>query len=305
MSTLRACLRLMRPPNLLTALADILAGFAAAASLQHTLGDNLFGFIQHDLPWKQLALTGVASVCLYAGGVVLNDVLDADLDAKERPERPIPRGQITRRGAAVLAGTLLFLGIILAFGSNTTSGWVAVTVALLVFTYNALAKKSDFFGPLTMGLCRAGNLILGISIFPQHLLSLGFLAIIPVVYIAAITLVSRGEVHGGSRASFIFAFVMYLLTAAMVLSLGILDEFDSIDSLVFLVLLLALVLPPLTRAKQTNDPSMIGKAVKYGVLGLIVLNASIASGFAGWIFGLLLLILLPFSILLAKVFAVT
>ena len=295
----------MRPPNLLTALADILAGFAAAASLQHTLGDNLFEFIQHDLPWRQLVLTGMASVCLYAGGVVLNDVLDADLDAKERPERPIPSRQITLRIAAVFASSLLVLGIILAFVSNTTSGWLAVTVALLVVTYNSVAKKNDFFGPLTMGLCRGGNLLLGISIFPQHLLPLGFLAIIPIVYISAITLVSRGEVHGGSRASFIFAFVMYLLTAAMVLSLGILDEFDSIVSLVFLVPLLVLVLPPLVKAKQTNDPSMIGKAVKFGVLGLIVLNASIASGFAGWIFGLLLLILLPFSILLAKVFAVT
>ena len=296
---------LMRPPNLLTALADILAGFAAASALQHTVGDEVFEFILHDLPWDKLSLIGIASMCLYAGGVTLNDFFDADLDELERPERPIPTGQVSRSRAALMGGVLLILGVTLAFLSSQTSGWVASGVGVLVLSYNAIAKTNDFFGPLNMGLCRGGNLLLGISIFPEQVVPLGFLVIIPIIYISAVTLVSRGEVHGGHRASFNLALIMYLLTTVMVLSLGILNKFNILNSLIFLILLLLVVLPPLYRARRSDDPSMIGLAVKYGVLGLIILNAAIASGFAGWFFGLLLLILLPFSTLLAKVFAVT
>ncbi len=296
---------LLRPPNLLTALADILAGFAASAALQHTVGNEVFGFIRHDLPWDKLGLVGVASMCLYGGGVVLNDFFDADLDQLERPERPIPTGQVSRSRAALMGGALLILGVTLAFLSHPSSGWVALGIAALVLSYNAITKKNSFLGPLNMGLCRGGNLLLGISIFPQHMVTMGFLVIIPIIYISAITLVSRGEVHGGSRASFNLALILYLLTVVMVLSLGALKEFEVLNSLIYLAFLLLMVLPPLFRARQSNDPSMIGMAVKYGVLGLIILNAAVASGFAGWFFGLLLLILLPFSTLLAKVFAVT
>ncbi|TDI71288.1 MAG: polyprenyltransferase [Bacteroidetes bacterium] len=305
MSNFRAYLSLMRPPNLLTALADILAGFAAAAALQHTVGNEVFGFIRHDLPWVNLGLIGIASMCLYAGGVVLNDFFDADLDQLERPERPIPTGQVSRFRAALMGGILLILGVVLAFLSDPISGWIALGVGVLVLLYDAITKKNNFLGPLNMGLCRGGNLLLGISIFPQQVVTIGFLVIIPIIYISAITLVSRGEVHGGRKASFNIALVMYLLTVAMVLSLGVLNEFEVLNSLIYLAFLLLIVLPPLFRARRTNDPSMIGVAVKYGVLGLIILNAAVASGFAGWFFGLLLLILLPFSTLLAKLFAVT
>lgn len=305
MSTFKAYLSLIRPPNLLTAVADILAGFAAAASFHHTVTSNAFEFIQHDLPWRSVLLTCTASMCLYAGGVVLNDYFDADLDRLERPERAIPSGRVTPGKAAFLGGGLLILALVLAFASNPTSGWISLGVASLVVIYNAIAKKNDFFGPLVMGLCRGGNLLLGISIFPDQVIPLGFLIVIPVVYIAAITMVSRGEVHGGSRASFNLAIIMYLITTIMILSLGALQEFNVLSSIGFLALLLLVVLPPLFRARKSNDPSMIGSAVKYGVLGLIILNATIASGFAGWIFGLLLLLLLPFSMFLARVFAVT
>ena len=40
--------------------------------------------------------------CLYAAGMVLNDAFDAELDARERPERPIPSGRISRSRHGVL-----------------------------------------------------------------------------------------------------------------------------------------------------------------------------------------------------------
>ena len=305
MSKIRAYLVLMRPPNLLTALADILAGFAASASLEHIHGPGIFNFLQHQLPWEKLGLTGLSSICLYAGGVVLNDVFDAKLDQIERPERPIPSGLVQTANAAIMGGLLLLTGVAAAFVSNHTSGYVALAIAGLVLSYDAFSKSHPVAGPLNMGLCRGANLLLGVSIFPEYVMTLGFLMVIPIIYVAAITVTSRGEVHGSDRLSYNLAMGLYLLTALMVISLGVLEPFSLWQGLAFIILLMVMVVPPLMRARKSNDPSMIGKSVKSAVLGLIILDAAIAAGFAGWFFGLLLLILLPFSILLAKIFAVT
>ncbi len=295
----------MRPPNLLTALADVLAGFAASSALHHIIGSGTLDFFKHQLPWENIILIGGSSICLYGGGVVLNDVFDAKLDSVERPERPIPSGVIQKNTAAFFGTALLLLGVILAFLSNQISGFVALVIALLVTSYDALSKSHPVAGPFNMGLCRGANLMLGVSIFPEYLLELGFLIVIPIIYVAAITVTSRGEVHGSSTSSLDFAMGLYLLTFLMVISLGVLEAFTLWHSLIYLFLLMALIVPPMLRARTSRSPSSIGKAVKYAVLGLIILNAGIAAGFAGWFFGLLLLILLPFSMLLAKVFAVT
>jgi len=305
MTKLRALLVLMRPPNLLTAVADILAGFAASVSVQHTFAARGLEVLQHHLPWLKLGVLGLASICLYAGGVVLNDYFDRNVDREERPERPIPSGVVLPAEAAFFGAFLLLNGVLLGFTVGVFSGIVALATALLILGYDALTKDHAFFGPLNMGLCRGANLMLGVSIFPDSLSKLAFLMVIPVVYIAAITMVSRGEVHGGNRRNLTLAFVLYALTALMILSLSWLEVFNWWQCVPFLVLLLFMVVPPLVRAWSTLQPKNVGKAVKFGVLGLVILDAALAAGFAGWFFGLLLLILLPFSILLAKAFAVT
>ncbi len=79
MSSLRTYLQLMRFPAVFTAMADILLGFL--------LNHDSF---QHDL--MGLGLLLVSSSCLYLAGMVLNDVFDREVDARERPNRPIPFG---------------------------------------------------------------------------------------------------------------------------------------------------------------------------------------------------------------------
>ncbi len=73
----------------------------------------------------------------------------------------------------------------------------------------------------------------------------------------------------------------------------------------FLLLFGYLIFPPLQRAIITPKGQLIGKAVKAGVIALIVMNASWAAAFGSFYFALTILLLLPVSILLAKAFAVT
>jgi 4-hydroxybenzoate polyprenyltransferase len=66
-----------------------------------------------------------------------------------------------------------------------------------------------------------------------------------------------------------------------------------------------MIFPPLQKAIRNPAGPLIGKAVKAGVIALIVMNASWAAAFGAIYFALLILLLLPVSMLLAKLFAVT
>lgn len=57
----------------------------------------------------------IASVSLYAGGVVLNDYFDREIDAKERPERPIPSGKVSKEFALLMGTILLLIGVSFSF----------------------------------------------------------------------------------------------------------------------------------------------------------------------------------------------
>lgn len=292
----------MRPANIITAIADIMLGYAASgAILSFQLSGN--GFEAGNLyllGWLVLATVG-----LYGGGVVFNDVFDADLDRVERPERPIPSGKATLAGASILGLVLLIGGILAAWQVSAVSAAIALGVALLALLYDWKGKHHTLLGPVNMGACRGGNLLLGVSAIPAALENIWFIALIPIVYIAAITMVSRGEVHGGNTAALKGAVLMYGLVLAGIMGLALLPQFNLLYSLPFLFLFAWLIFPPLFKAMPAREPKLIIKAVKAGILALIVMNASIAAGFAGWQYGLLVLLLLPVSVYIAKNFAVT
>ena len=308
MSKLRAYLQLLRPPNILTAVADILGG--AAISLGWTiLPISQATFILDQAPSEfdlnNLWWLVLSTVCLYGAGVVLNDYFDASIDQVERPERPIPSGKVSRRNAGVLGFTLLILGIGAAFKAAMVSGFTALIIAFLVVLYDRFSKHHSLWGPLNMGFCRGANMMLGVSILPEMITPLLFITVIPITYIAAITLVSRGEVHGASGSNLTLALIIYTLVFIMLALLGTLPQYSGWYALPFLILMFIMVIPPLWKVRRHGQIPDVGKAVKMGVLGMITMNAALAAGFLGWFFGLLLLLLLPLSILLAKVFAVT
>ncbi len=299
---LLAYLQMMRPANIVTAWADILVGFAASGFL--LLNTEMFGQItlasMMPLAWLLLATTG-----LYGGGVVFNDVFDAELDAQERPERPIPSGRASLVEATLLGSLLLVVGVVAAAQVSWLSGILAASIAVAALLYDAFGKHYAVIGPLNMGICRGGNLLLGVSVVPAMLGEYWFLALIPVVYIAAITTLSRGEVHGAKRITGVIALVLIVLVIAGLLGLGLLKDYQVLQSLPFITLFAVRVLLPFVKALREPSPEQIRIAVKAGVLSLIVLDATVAAGFAGLPYGLLVLCLLPISIILAKAFAVT
>jgi 4-hydroxybenzoate polyprenyltransferase len=182
-------LRLARLPNVFTSLADVLAGLLIARA----------GHLQP----RDAALVA-ASGLLYPAGMVLNDFFDRELDARERPERPIPSGEVSARAAGRLGFTLLAGGVALASLAGLASAATAAALAAAIVLYDALTK-STVVGPVIMGLCRLLNVALGLSVAADvHTLRTLPMAgvALPVglgIYTCLLTLLARDEVHGGAR----------------------------------------------------------------------------------------------------------
>src|SRR5689334_22435492 len=96
---LRTALRLGRVSNLPTTWNNVIAGLVLS-------GAGALAFA------PTLALCCAISL-LYVGGMYLNDAFDREYDARERPERPIPAGEVS---AAAVFGSgfgMLALGVAL------------------------------------------------------------------------------------------------------------------------------------------------------------------------------------------------
>lgn len=286
---MRGYLELLRPPNVVTAIADVLAGYAVAGRA----GPRM-------LPWLI-----AATVCLYAGGVVLNDFFDRRVDAIERPERPIPSGRVSATRAATLGGVLLAAGIAAAYAASPVSAAVAAAIVSGIVLYDARAKRHPIAGPICMGACRGLNLLLGVSISTTALFARWPVASLSLVYIAAVTTVSRGEVHGGRSAIATLALISLALVLAGLTAIAMGSTTGRIAAMVLVAALAYRILPPYWRVRKDPQPAVIRRAVKAGVLSLVLLDAAISAAYAGPVYAAIVLATGLVAGALARLFSVT
>ncbi|ROP27442.1 SCO3242 family prenyltransferase [Couchioplanes caeruleus] len=174
---LRTLAELVRAPAALSVPGDVVAGAAAAG----TLGARSAGL-------------AAASVCLYWAGMAANDWADRDLDAVERPERPVPSGRVSAPVALGVAAGLTAAGLAVAGragGSRALS--VALPLAAAVWAYD-LRLKNTAAGPAGMAACRALDVLLGAS-GGNPVRALPAAATIA-VHTYVVTVMSRHEVAG-------------------------------------------------------------------------------------------------------------
>jgi 4-hydroxybenzoate polyprenyltransferase len=287
----------MRPANIVTAIADILAGVIIS------------GYLISSEALLPVLLLVIATIGLYGGGVVFNDVFDAELDKIERPERPIPSGMVSKANASAFA-LLLFLMAIIAASFVHTAGLFslsvlcAVIIAIAAVVYDKWGKHHAFLGPINMGLCRGFNLLLGMSIVPASVVQFWWLGLFPIIYIAAITMISRGEVHGSKKITLYAAALLYFIVLAAISWLAYAN--DHFLYVVGFIILFGLMIGfPLSKSISDPVAKNIRQSVKAGVLAVILMNAAWAAAFGAIGWALLILCLLPLSILFARLFAVT
>lgn len=310
-ATLLDYLRLFRAPNVFTAIADVSMG-----SL----------FLDTPLaPVPVLICLLAASCLLYTAGMVLNDVYDAERDAIERPERPIPSGHITRRRARVLGFGFLLAGVAAGWlvgylppGDHALawrSGLIATALAVCIVLYDA-ALKNTLLGPVLMGACRLLNVLLGMSLGAPlaeggsllgysgaHWLVAGGIG----VYVAGITWFSRQEAEVSSRPKLTLA-LLTMLTGIGLLALlhrSLPDyAFRGLQSEGYWLLLLGLlgftILRRCGMAIAEPTSGQVQTAVKHALQSLIMLDAAVTVDVNSqyhYALGMIVLLLFPSAIL--------
>ena len=191
-------LELVRAPAVLTVLGDTVVGATASGRPAGPVGVD------------RLTASG-SSALLYAAGMALNDYADAELDAEERPERPIPSGRISRSTALAIATGLTAGGLALAAAGGRARLAVAVPLTAMVWTYDLQAKGTPA-GPVVMGACRGLDVVMGGAGrgWRRTLPAAGLLAL----HTASVTRLSTGEVHGATRGAAAAALAVTGLTGA-------------------------------------------------------------------------------------------
>jgi UbiA prenyltransferase family len=293
-------LQLLRLPTVCTALSNILCG--CLITHQWRISDALRA---PELWWLLSASAG-----LYLGGMVLNDVFDASLDARERPERPIPSGRISRRAATAGGAGLTILGVFCAGGAGTQSLWVALMIVMAVLLYNGCLKATPA-APLGMALCRFLNLLLGTSAVAWAGWSAAPVqaAIGLAVYVCGVTLFARDE-SGRSRTLPLSAGLL-LLVSGLVWDGWVVHHHGQNPSVIrgaqMALLLLGLnLLMRGARAVTCPGPAIVQRTVGLMLLCIILRDAIVVFGMTGEAkLAAAVVMLIPPAILLRKFIPMT
>jgi 4-hydroxybenzoate polyprenyltransferase len=193
--------QLLRLPNTFTAMADSLAGWFAVGG---------------GVPAWQLPLLVGASACFYTSGVVFNDCFDYQLDSVEHPERPLPSGAVTLKTAWLLGSTLMIAGFALAALAGPVPLGVSTFLGVMIFFYNAWARRFAILRPLVLGTCRFANFLLGMRCLPVRMwwmpATLG-------IYVTIITFLSRRGVDNPSLRQIVKCLLVGIIVVDAVLVL--------------------------------------------------------------------------------------
>lgn len=170
--------KLGRVSNLPTVWTNVLAGVVLAGA---------------SVSAGTLATLALLATLLYVAGMFLNDAFDAEIDAKERPERPIPSGEVQRttvlRWGLVMLGLALMLSLLL--GTRALLATLATAAAIVLYD---LHHKQVRAAPLVMGLCRVGlYLIAAFAVVGWPPAAVWSGALVLLGYVIGLTFVAKHE----------------------------------------------------------------------------------------------------------------
>lgn len=178
----RDYMALARISNTPTVISNVLAGAVLAAPLEFS---------------ADLLLVIIAIALFYTAGMYLNDILDIDIDRKQRPDRPLPSGRISLGTAWGVTIVLFAIGLALL----AIVGWrpllAGVLLVALIAVYDAWHKGNPI-GPLLMALTRVMVYIVAFYAFARDATwELVVWCMVMLAYVAGLTFIAKTESFPG------------------------------------------------------------------------------------------------------------
>jgi 4-hydroxybenzoate polyprenyltransferase len=293
---------LVRLPNVFSAASNILPGYFTIVTAVSS------SFLSINILYLAGLMT--SSSLLYLAGIVFNDYFDFEIDKKERPTRPLPSGKITKRKALTIAISSIIAANVLTLLINWTSFIIAVILTTIIIVYDYRLKHNTITGPITMGLARFFNIILGATpAIPTLLLSaasskmLLFIATLLFLYVIAISILSKKEVSGKTtNAIIISSLSIVFVDIASIAIAGLIGIFRSavFANLALFSIVMIITFRPILRGLDSLAPIQIRNIIKNMIISIIILDSVFVSGIIGLPYGFATLLLIIPSVLLAR-----
>jgi hypothetical protein len=246
-STAGAWLQLARISNTPTVVSNTVAG----AVLASTVADA-----------GAVAVVAVAMALFYTAGMILNDLLDYEIDVRERPERPLPSGAVSRPAALTAVIFLFVAGQTLLLLEGREPFLAGLGLVALIVLYDAW-HKGNVLSPVLMGCCRAlVYFIAALAVAGEVALEVSTAAAVLLLYIVGLTQVAKAE--GGSLLA---AWPLAAVLAAIGYWVG------WVNSVWFVVLLVAFAAWVVRALWLVRIPRRIGAGVVSLIAGVSLFDA--------------------------------
>jgi 4-hydroxybenzoate polyprenyltransferase len=261
---LSVALRLGRVSNLPTVWSNVLTGVALAGS---ATADS------------RLVILVLCLSLFYVGGMFLNDAFDHAFDAKARPERPIPSGQVSAAQVHATGFGMMAVGLVLlawvGYGYAPLTQWrpvaagLALAAAIVFYNWH---HKDNPLSPLVMGVCRMlVYLTAAVAVAAVIPRPVCVAAVVLLCYLIGLTYAAKQEHLGRIDSFWPLAFL------AVPLVYGIHDAPAQPSVVVPLLLLAAWTLYALWLLRR-RGPGDVPRAVVSLIAGISLLDAMLLSG---------------------------
>ncbi len=243
----RAWLQLARISNTPTVVSNTVAGAVLAATAAEA---------------GTVAVVALAMALFYTAGMILNDVADLEVDRRERPERPLPSGAVSRSAAIAAVASLFVAGEALLLVEGVEPFLAGLGLVALIVLYDAWHKDNPL-SPVLMGACRAlVYFVAAFAVVGGVPTEVGAAAAVLLIYVVGLTQVAKAE--GGSLLS---AWPLAAVLAAVGYWVG------WVSSVWFVLLLVAFLAWVVRALWLVRVPRRIGAGVVSLIAGMSLYDA--------------------------------
>jgi len=186
-------LRLARISNLPTIATNVLAG----AALAELWRDGATGM--HVSEFGPVLLLILAMALFYTAGMYLNDYCDYEIDCRERPERPLPAGLLSRATVLVCVCGYFAAGLV-ALALVRLPALIPGILLIGVIVLYDYRHKNNPLGHWVMALARSLVYVTTfVALAGVHMWPLVIAAIWMLLYVAGLTYIARNETRNDFR----------------------------------------------------------------------------------------------------------
>lgn len=149
MKKLKAVFKIIRPLNILiTFLSVIVAGIIAQG--------------KNSVP-QILLLCAIAESLTFSAGNIINDIFDIETDKLNRPERVLPKGELSKQTALVVYIMFVLLSGFISFYVNAAVFKIIIGTNIILFLYSFVLKRTILLSNVIVAAVVGSAFILGAS----------------------------------------------------------------------------------------------------------------------------------------------